>query len=82
MKPENHGAIDNQQLISIIERIEKLNEDAAAIAADIKEIYSEAKSAGYDPKYIRECIKLRKKDADEIDEHDELMQMYRNAIGL
>lgn len=82
MKPENHGAIDGQQLLSIVERIERLNEDAAAIAADIKEIYSEAKSAGYDPKYIRECIKLRKKDADELDEQDELMQMYRNAIGL
>ena len=82
MKPENHGAIDGNQLLSIIERIEKLNEDAAAIAADVKQIFEEAKSAGYDPKYIRECIKLRKKDADEIDEHDELMQMYRNAIGL
>ena len=54
MKQANHGAIDNQQLISIIERIEKLNEDTAAIAADIKEIYSEAKSAGFDPKYIRQ----------------------------
>ena len=47
MKNANHGAIDNQQLLSIIERIEKLNEDSAAIAADIKEIYSEAKSAGF-----------------------------------
>lgn len=82
MSSENHGALDSQQLLSIIERIEHLNEDMASIAADIKEIYSEAKSAGYDPKYIRECIKLRKKDADELDEQDELMQMYRNAIGL
>lgn len=82
MNSENHGAIDSQQLLSIIERIEHLNEDMASIAADIKEIYAEAKSAGFDPKYIRECIKLRKKDADELDEQDELMQMYRNAIGL
>lgn len=82
MKSENHGAINGEQLLSIIERIEKLNEDAASIAADIKEIFSEAKSAGYDPKYIRELIKLRKKDADELDEQDELMQMYRSAIGL
>ena len=56
MSSENHGALDSQQLLSIIERIEHLNEDMASIAADIKEIYSEAKSAGYDPKYIRECI--------------------------
>ena len=44
MKIENHGALDNNQLITIIERIEKLNEDAAAIAADVKEVYKEAKS--------------------------------------
>lgn len=62
--------------------LKKLNEDAASIAADVKQIFADAKSAGYDPKYIRECIKLRKKDADELDEADELMQMYRNAIGL
>lgn len=82
MKPENHGTIDSEQLLSFIERIEHLNADMAAIADDVKQIYADAKSAGYDPKYIRECIKLRKKDADEIDEHDELLQMYRNAIGL
>ena len=82
MKQANHGAFDNQQLISIIERIEKLNEDSAAIAADIKEIFSEAKSARYDPKYIRQMIRLRKMDPDEIDEADELTQMYRNALGL
>jgi len=82
MKNANHGAIDNQQLISIIERIEKLNEETAAIAADIKEVYSEAKSAGFDPKYIRQMIRLRKMDPDELDEADELTQMYRNALGL
>lgn len=82
MKHENHGAIDGNLLLSIIERIERLNEDAAAIAADVKQIFEEAKSAGYDPKYIRECIKLRKKDADELNEADELMLMYRRAIGL
>jgi uncharacterized protein (UPF0335 family) len=82
MKIENHGALDNNQLITIIERIEKLNEDAAAIAADVKEVYKEAKSAGFDPKYIRQMIRLRKLDPDELDEADELTQMYRNALGL
>ena len=82
MKNTNHGTFDNQQLLGIIERIEKLNEDAAAIAADIKEIYSEAKSAGYDPKYIRQMIRLRKMDPDELDETDELTHMYRDALGL
>ncbi len=82
MKIENHGALDNNQLITIIERIEKLNEDAAAIAADVKEVYKEAKSAGFDPKYIRQMIRLRKMDQDEIDEADELTKMYRTALGL
>ncbi len=82
MKQANHGAIDNSQLITIIERIEKLNEDTANIAADIKEIFSEAKSAGFDPKYIRQMIRLRKLDPDELDEQDELVQMYRKALGI
>lgn len=74
--------MNKEQLLSIIERIEKLNEDAAAVAADIKEIYNEAKSAGYDPKYIRQMIKLRKMDPDELDENDELTQMYRKLLGI
>ncbi|MBO7508676.1 MAG: DUF2312 domain-containing protein [Alphaproteobacteria bacterium] len=82
MKNANHGSLDNQQLLSIIERIEKLNEDSAAIAADIKEIFAEAKSAGFDPKYIRQMIRLRKMDPDELDETDELTHMYRTALGL
>ncbi len=82
MANANHGALDNSQLITIIERIEKLNEDTANIAADIKEIYSEAKSAGFDPKYIRQMIRLRKLDPDEIDEQDELVKMYRSALGI
>ena len=77
-----NGTFDNAQLLSILQRVEKLNEDAAQVAADIKEVMSEAKSAGYDPKFIKKMIELRKLDPDELDEQDELTQMYRNAIGL
>lgn len=77
-----NGTIDNAQLLKFVERVEKLNEDAAAIASDLKEVYNEAKSAGFDPKYIKACVKLRAKDPDEIDEEDELMKMYRNALGI
>lgn len=73
---------DKDNLLSIVERLEKLNEDAAAIAADKSEILSEAKSAGYDPKYINLVISLRKKEPDEVDEQDALMQMYRDAVGV
>ena len=82
MKKANHGALDDKQLLSIIERVEKMNEETANIAADIKEIYTEAKSAGYDPKYIRQMIRLRKMDPDELEETDELIKMYRNALGI
>ena len=70
-----------EQLLSIIQRIERLMADADAIAADIKEVYSEAKSAGFDPKYIKKVIALRKLDQDELDEADELIKMYRQAVG-
>lgn len=73
---------DNAQLLSFVQRVEKLNEDQAAIAADLKEVMSEAKSAGYDPKYIKKMIELRKMDPDELDEQDELMKMYRDALGI
>ena len=82
MKNANHGTLDNEQLLSIIQRVEKLNEDQAQIAADLKEVMSEAKSAGYDPKYIKKMVDLRKLDPDELDEQDELTKMYRDAIGL
>jgi uncharacterized protein (UPF0335 family) len=82
MKYENHGAIDNKQLITIIERVEKINEEVSALAADMKEIFAEAKSAGFDPKYVRQMVRLRKMDPDELSETDELTKMYRNALGL
>lgn len=73
----------NAELLkSLVERIEKLNADAEAIAADIKDVYHEAKIQGFDPKYIKKCVALRKKDKDEIDEEDELLAMYRNALNI
>jgi uncharacterized protein (UPF0335 family) len=74
--------MDNAQLLSIVERIERLLNEVDSINEGVKEVYAEAKSAGYDPKYIKKCIALRKKDPDEIDEEDEMMKMYRDALGL
>lgn len=73
---------DNAQLLSYIQRAEKLNADAAQIAEDLKEVFNEAKSAGFDPRWIKKMIQLRKLDADELDEADALERMYRDAIGL
>ena len=79
---QNNQPLSADQLMSLIERIEHLEEEKAAIQADIRTIYSEAKGAGFEPKYIREMIKLRKLDPDELDEHDELEKMYRDTINL
>lgn len=73
---------NKEQLLSYIERIETKNDEIASCNADIKEICNEAKSAGYDPKYIKQMVRLRKKDKDEIDEEDELLAMYRKVLGL
>lgn len=82
MKTENHGALAGEEIISICERIEKLKEDIACINSDIRDILHEAKIKGYDPKYIRYLLKLRKLDPDELDEADELAVMYRKAVGM
>ena len=76
------AGLSKEQLLAIVERIERLEKETAEIAADIKEIYTEARSAGFDPKYIKQCIKLRAKDPDELAEEDEVLKMYRDALGI
>lgn len=73
---------DAGRLLLLVERIENLEADAKQVAEDIKEVFNEAKTAGYDPKYIKQCIKLRSKDPDEVAEDDELLKMYRNALNI
>lgn len=74
--------LDGTHLLSYIERIERLNQEVEDIQADIKEIYTEAKMSGFDKKYVKELIKLRKLDPDELSEQDELLAMYRKAAGI
>lgn len=74
--------INNQQLLSFVERIEKIEEDIAQGNADKSEIYKEAKSAGFDVKAIKKCVALRKKDKDEIFEEDEILKLYREALDI
>lgn len=71
-----------EQLKSIVERVEKLNEDMAAIKADIKEVYKDAKGEGFDVKTLKDIIKMRKKDKDELAEVDELVKLYRSALDM
>lgn len=79
---ENVGGIAAAQLRSVIERIERLEEDKAAVAADIKEVFAEAKANGLDTKILRQVIKIRKADPDERAEQEALLDVYLRAIGL
>ena len=74
--------LSKEQLKSVVERIEKLNEDLAGIKADIKEIYKEAKDDGFDVKALKDIIKMRKKDKDELAEQDEIVKLYRSALDM
>ena len=69
------------QLKAIVERIERLEEEKKTIAADIKEVYAEAKGNGFDIKILRKVISLRKKDASERQEEESMIDVYLAALG-
>ena len=71
-----------EQLTQFIERIERLEEEKRALMADIRDVYSEAKATGFEPKIMRQLVKMRAMDRDILQEQDELLQTYRNAVGL
>ena len=77
----NVGGIAGDRLKSLIERIERLEEEKTAIAADIREVYAEAKAMGYDPKILRQVVRLRKQDRDERQEQESLLETYMIALG-
>ena len=72
----------NSHLKALVERIERLEEDKAGIAADIKEVYAEAKSVGYDTKIVRKIIAMRKQDASDRDEEEILLDLYMRELGM
>jgi len=69
------------KLKSLIERIERLEEDKAAVSADLKEVYAEAKGEGFDVKIVRKVVRLRKQDAAHRQEEEALIDLYISAIG-
>jgi uncharacterized protein (UPF0335 family) len=75
------GGVAGDRLRSIVDRIERLEEERKALGNDIKDIYAEAKGAGFDVKVIRRLIKERKQDADELEEQETLLEVYRRALG-
>ena len=78
----NKTTFAHGQLKSIVERIERLEEEKKTIAADIKEVYAEAKANGFDTKILRKVISLRKKDAAEREEEESMLDVYLAALGM
>ena len=71
-----------EQLTHFIERIERLEEEKRALMADIRDVYSEAKGTGFEPKIMRQLVKMRAMDRELLQEQDELLETYRAAVGL
>ena len=79
---ETKTAFAQGQLRSLVERIERLEEEKQAIAGDIKEVYAEAKANGFDTKILRKVITVRKKDSAEREEEEAMMSLYLHALGM
>lgn len=78
---EGTSGVAAERLRSFIERVERLEEDKAAIMEDIKEVYAEAKGEGYDTKILRQVIRIRKMDRAERQEQEAILDLYLSALG-
>ena len=76
------GNVSAERLRSLIERIERLEEERKALSSDIKDIFAESKSAGFDVKVMRQLIRLRKQEPAEVEEQETLLDVYRRALGM
>lgn len=76
------GGIAADALRQLIERIERLEEEKKALAADIRDVYTQAKSQGFDTKIIRQIVRLRKLEEHEREETEQLLDLYKAAIGM
>ena len=81
-KETNISQSKDDRLKSLIERVERLEEEKNNLLADIKEVFSEAKGLGYDPKVMRKVLIIRKMDIDERLEQEALLETYRAALGI
>lgn len=78
----NTGGVAGDRLRSFVERIERLEEEKKGIQDDIADIYKEAKGTGFEPRIIRQIVRLRKKAKEERQEEEELLQVYKAALGM
>lgn len=76
------GGVAGKRLKSFLDRVERLEEEKKGLADDIKDIYAEAKGVGFDVKTMRKILKLRKMETEKRREEEELLELYKAAIGL
>ena len=76
------GNIAAERLRSLIERIERLEEERKALGSDIRDIFAESKSAGFDVKVMRQLLRIRKQEPAEVTEQETLLDVYRRALGM
>ena len=82
-EPTNQiGGIAGEALRQAIERIERLEEEKKSISDDIKDVYTQAKSQGFDPKIIRQIVRLRKLERSEREEAEQLLELYMASLGM
>lgn len=78
----NEPGIAKERLRSFVERIERLEEESRGVRSDIRDIYTLAKSAGFDAKVLRQLIRIRRLEANEVEEQEQLLDVYRRALGM
>ena len=76
------GGIAADRLRAFLERIERLEEEKAALTADIREVFAEAKAVGFDTKIMRQVLKLRKMETADRQEQEHLLELYKRAVGI
>jgi uncharacterized protein (UPF0335 family) len=79
---DGSGTLARDHLRSFIERIERLEEEKATLAADIREVYAEAKGTGFDPKIMRQVVRLRKMEPADRQEQEHVLDTYLAALGM
>jgi len=82
MVDAGYGGISGEQLQNYIQRIEKLEEEKSSLQSDITEVYNEAKANGFDTKIMRQLIRLRKKDHDDHQQEESMLDLYKSALGM
>ena len=82
LRSSSSRSMRSTRLRSLVDRIERLEEERKALGNDIKDIYSEAKSAGFDVKVLRQLIRIRKQEPADVEEQETLLDVYRRALGM